>query len=194
VVYEHFGEGDYAVTENNIRYLLGLGTMGAAADQTSIAQMINSYKQTPETYLGFIRAEHFANQAALVQNRLVFYKYPAALAIDNWALNGGWTIYADKIVAAQSGAAIKLHFTAKNIYAVMGVAGSVDKTKPLMVKLLLNDKPVVSGKGKDVNNSQISVSGNRLYSLIQSPTMEEGVLELMTTSPGVEMYTFTFSN
>src|SRR5262249_35582634 len=50
VVYTHFGEGEYDVTENNIRYLLGIKTK-----VTMPATEENPYDryQTAETYFGF---------------------------------------------------------------------------------------------------------------------------------------------
>ncbi|MBI3440378.1 MAG: cytochrome c biogenesis protein DipZ, partial [Proteobacteria bacterium] len=51
VVYTHFGEGEYDVTENNIRFLLGL------KDKTPVKPgAIDNSIQTPETYLGYARS------------------------------------------------------------------------------------------------------------------------------------------
>ena len=57
VVYVHFGEGEYDVTENNIRYLLGMG------GQVTHNKYEENYAttQTPETYLGYHRAERFSS-------------------------------------------------------------------------------------------------------------------------------------
>ena len=59
VVYTHFGEGDYQVTENNIRYLLGLkpAKEGEAAEAPAAA-----VEETPETYLGYERADAYAGK------------------------------------------------------------------------------------------------------------------------------------
>ena len=48
VVYTHFGEGDYDVTENNIRYLLGLQGQGAVVQAEAMSYTAD---QTPETYI-----------------------------------------------------------------------------------------------------------------------------------------------
>ena len=50
VVYTHFGEGDYDVTENNIRYLLGLK---GNADAAQAAEQPFTANQTPGNLFGF---------------------------------------------------------------------------------------------------------------------------------------------
>ena len=54
VVYQHFGEGEYDVTENNIRYLLGIDQ---ARYPRFMATKVIQASLTPETYLGYGRAD-----------------------------------------------------------------------------------------------------------------------------------------
>ena len=61
VVYTHFGEGHYDITENNIRYLLGL--KGPAETDVASNGELSGFGQTPETYLGYARAERFVGGA-----------------------------------------------------------------------------------------------------------------------------------
>jgi hypothetical protein len=173
VVYEHFGEGEYDVTENNIRYLLGLkGPAETASEQNYLSEL------TPETYFGYARAENFSSPEAVMQDKVATYSYPAELAVDHWALNGKWTIYRDKIVAASAGASIKLHFTAKEVYAVMGAS------EPVNVKVIPPGKSSI----------QMMVSHDQLYTVVHLKHADEGTVELIASSPGLEMYTFTFGD
>ena len=183
VVYEHFGEGEYDVTENNIRYLLGL--QGEA--KTTMTTENFSMFETPETYLGFARAAGYAGKEAIVENQRATYHYPDALDTNTWALNGDWIVYADKIVSAKAGAAIKLRFFSSNVYAVMGSAA-----KPVTVKLMLNGEKILDEQGKDVKASAVNVSQHRLYTLVTLKHEGEGVLEMQAMSPGLELFTFTF--
>lgn len=183
VVYVHFGEGEYDVTENNIRYLLGLPMAVAATIEENVALK----SQTPETYLGYKRTKSFASPEKIIKNQPTIYSYPKVLPKDKWALKGNWVIDAEKIVAASAGASIKLNFTSKNVYAVMGAPSN-----KINLKLLLNGELVIEQKGEDVFNSQVIVSNNQLYSLIHSNSQNEGLLELIVMSPGLEIYTFTF--
>ncbi len=184
VVYQHFGEGAYDVTENNIRYLLGLTTMPTPA---AVSKKPPNQRQTPETYLGYARSENFASPESITKNKPASYTYPKRLPKNYWALKGSWTIYPDKIVAASFGSSIKLHFNAKHVYAVMGING-----EPVIIKLTQKDNPVTLDKGQDVMNSQVTVNRHRLYDLINLKKGQTGILEITANSPGLEIYTFTF--
>lgn len=185
VVYEHYGEGKYDVTENNIRYLLGMDSLIAK----NAAEEGYSYRQTPETYLGYARIDRFANQYDIVKNQPVVYHYDENLAENSWSLNGKWIIYPDRIVSAAPNAAIKLNFNAGQIFAVMGV-----RLAPVTVNVLLNGQTVIKDKGSDVIEGKINVKGHQLYSLIDLEKPGKGTLELVAASEGVEIYTFTFGN
>jgi cytochrome c biogenesis protein CcdA/thiol-disulfide isomerase/thioredoxin len=175
VVYEHFGEGDYDVTENNIRYLLGMTGL-----TPSTSEEVYSSEQTPETYLGYDRAERFSSLETISKNKEALYSYPPVLPVGSWALSGKWIIYPDKIVAAEPGAAIKLHFNAGKVYAVMGIANN----QPVLVTLMLN--------GALMN--KIQVKYQQLYTIVELQSPREGETELKAGSKGLEMYTFTFGS
>ena len=104
-------------------------------------------------------------------------------------MQGEWIIYPEKIVAASAGAAIKLHFNAGKVYAVMGV-----EDHKVTVNARLNGEPLTNKKGNDVTNSEVDVTNNQLYFLVSLKQAGEGTLELTATRPGLELYTFTFGN
>jgi cytochrome c biogenesis protein CcdA/thiol-disulfide isomerase/thioredoxin len=185
VVYVHFGEGEYDVTENNIRFLLGMN----AAETTSKGEENYSGDLTPETYLGYHRAERFASPEGMTKDALGFYGYPQTLAADNWALRGSWIISREKIVSVSPHAAIRLYFRARKVYMVMGMTD-----KPVTLMLLLNGKPLLQDAGSDVKDGELEVNGNRLYSIVNMAEGEEGILEVIAQSSGLEVYTFTFGS
>jgi cytochrome c biogenesis protein CcdA/thiol-disulfide isomerase/thioredoxin len=184
VVYRHFGEGEYDVTESNIRYLLGLNTKAVSSTSVEVVSM----NQTPETYLGFARAEHFMSPESMVANHSAYYTFPKELAKNSWALQGNWVISSDKVTSSKTGAAIKIHFNAGNVYIVMGSANGFT----LSAKLLLNGEDVISAKGKDVVNSMVSVNQHTLYHIIEFNASSDGILQVTALTPGLEIYTFTF--
>lgn len=183
VVYQHFGEGEYDATENNIRYLLGI--------TTSVTQNKNeqdySSMLTPKTYLGYGRATNFASPETVVHDQLSTYSYPQELTADHWALKGKWTIYPDKIISGDSGAAIKLHFNARQVYAVMGA------DKAIHAKVVIFTLPVPASGHKETSE-QITILRNQLYTLVSLKQENEGMVELIAMSPGLEIYTFTFGS
>ncbi|MBZ0095889.1 MAG: cytochrome c biogenesis protein DipZ, partial [Sulfuricella sp.] len=142
VVYTHFGEGQYDVTENNIRYLLGLKKGGVTAKAEAPA---GNPDQTPETYLGYARADSFGGDKPVVHETERAYRFPDELAEDEWALNGKWKVDSQKITAAEKGAALRLDFNARKVFLVLGTSTG----KPVRVSIRLNGEAVGPNAGKD---------------------------------------------
>jgi cytochrome c biogenesis protein CcdA/thiol-disulfide isomerase/thioredoxin len=185
VVYTHFGEGEYDVTENNIRALLGVNGK-AKADKESAERF--SFNQTPETYLGYARTENFRSPEGIQQDRATSYTFPGSLPMNSWALNGNWKIGNQQITAQKPEAALRLHFTAKKVYLVLGPTNG----KPVTVTLLLNGKPIENQGGKDVAHSQLVVKEHTLYELVNQDKAKSGLLEIKSNAPGLAAYAFTF--
>ncbi len=173
IVYEKFGEGDYDVTENNIRFLLG---MNEKLPQASPAPF-NPILQTPETYLGYARADSFVNNGQVFSNAAGIYHYPKNLPLNSWALEGDWVITPEKIATSQA-AKIKIHFQAGKVFAVMGQHAG--HAIPVEIRL------------DGVLQNTIQVSDHTLYTLVDLPEPKQGIVELTATEPGLEIYTFTF--
>lgn len=153
VVYQHFGEGKYDITENNIRFLLGL----APASSSGIVQEKIASYITGETYLGSARGKQDT---------------------DTWTINGKWDVSAEKIISANSDATLKLHFTAKKVFAVMGTSNN----KPINVYVRCKDNP----------EKAVAITGHNLYTLCEMQDTVTGILDLRVSEPGLEIYTFTF--
>ncbi len=186
VVYEHFGEGNYDKTENNIRFLLG----EAYSPNTDIVQSPQySYFLTPETYLGYARSDSNAN-TNLVHDQISNYSFPKQLPKNAWALQGGWQVNADKLTSMDSHAALTINFNARTVYIVMGTNNKTAHH----VNVLLNNKPLTTEQGKSVLESQIIVEQDTIYHVLTFPKMTQGVLEIIPKEPGLEVYTFTFGS
>jgi cytochrome c biogenesis protein CcdA/thiol-disulfide isomerase/thioredoxin len=185
VVYTHFGEGRYDVTENNIRYLLGLKDH-ADMNEPLPPRLLG---ETPETYLGYARADRFIAMSDTQKDAVASYKPVNFVPENHWSLGGLWKIEGEKITAANNGSYLRLNFKAKKVFLVMGTANG----QPQRVALKLNGAEV-AGKyaGKDVVKSGITVGGHALYELINQPLPDNSLLELSADGPGIEMYAFTF--
>jgi cytochrome c biogenesis protein CcdA/thiol-disulfide isomerase/thioredoxin len=185
VVYTHFGEGKYNVTENNIRYLLGLKEKG---ETIRVEGPSFALGQTPETYLGYARAENFGGKERVVFDAPGSYRFPASLPDGEWTLSGTWKVEREKIVADKRGAALRLNFKARRVFLVLGTASG----KPVHVSLKLNGEAVGNNAGKDAPAGAVTVDRNTLYELIDQKTPKNGLLEIETDAPGLEAYAFTF--
>jgi len=184
IVYTHFGEGEYDVTENNIRYLLGINELTTTK---TLGQPITT-NATQETYLGYSRAKNFSSQQTVTNDQSSVYSFPKKISQDEWALQGNWKIMPDRIISEQNNAAIEINFHARKVYIVMG--NTTNKT--IKVDLLLNGKKILDKKGKDVINSSIDVNKYSLYEAIALDQPANGILQVISSSPGLEVYTFTF--
>ncbi|MFH1495316.1 MAG: cytochrome c biogenesis protein DipZ [Pseudomonadota bacterium] len=187
VVYTHFGEGKYAVTENNIRYLLGLNSKAEVTQAEAPAFMPG---QTPETYLGHDRAENFASLEKVIPDAESDFHFPASLAQNAWALNGKWKVEAERIVAGEKSAALRLAFKARKVFLVLGTSSG----KPAHVTVRLNGAAIGHDAGKDAPGGVVRVERNTLYELIDQKTPKNGLLEIQSDSPGLEAYAFTFGS
>lgn len=183
IVYQHFGEGEYAITENNIRYLLGLNKMTETSASENNSFFID---QTLETYLGSARADRFMSPEPIKNSEPAVYTFPESLPKHDWALQGEWIIDRDKIISYGQNAMIKIHFYASDVYAVMGNATN----KPIKVNVLFNDKPL-NQQDSDAHNHIVTVDKHALYHVLHFKEPTEGYLQL-TADSGLEMYTFTF--
>ena len=162
VVYSHFGEGEYGVTENNIRYLLGLNKITNAPKNKNIVSKVH---QTHETYLGDSRAANFSRDSE-------------SLEPNHWALIGKWRIESERIISEEQGAKLLLNFTARKVFLVMGSATQ----KPIDLSIKLNNKTL----------DKITINQHKLYTLVVQDKAKQGLLEITTNAPGLEAYAFTF--
>jgi cytochrome c biogenesis protein CcdA/thiol-disulfide isomerase/thioredoxin len=186
VRYAAAGEGDYAQTETAIRALLAEAGHGVGAMSHPSGVIVPSEVATPETYLGTNRAQGWHDGP---HEGTHFYGATAApqLALNEFAYSGSWNIAAQPATAL-SGAGIDARFKAKNVYLVL----SSQAEQPRTVQVLLDGRPIsAKDAGADVHGGQVTVRGQRLYSLVSLPADEERRLSLRF-SPGVSGYAFTF--
>lgn len=186
VVYTHFGEGHYEVTENAIRYLLGIKTPVKATE----APPPFKAGQTPETYLGLERTERFGGKEDGPDTVATRYQLPDTLDSDHWALGGDWKAGRQSITSTRPGSVLRLHFTARKVFLVLGTASG----HPARVSLTLNGFPVGANAGHDAPDGTLLVKRHALYELIDQKAIRSGVLDIRTDTPGLEAYAFTFGS
>lgn len=107
--YHHFGEGDYAESERVIQQLLReAGAKNVAgglieADAKGVQQAPDMNEvQSPETYLGFQRAENFVTTGTLASNQVANYPAAGKLALNNWTLEGQWNVGGQQATLGQA--------------------------------------------------------------------------------------------
>jgi len=194
----HFGEGKYARSERTIRNLLteagvknlpdplddaaGVG-VSAASDSANVA--------SPETYLGFERAENFQSPGSFARNAVKDYQLPARLSLNQWAFGGRWKVSGERSALEAAPGRIMFRFRARDLHLVLG--SGADR-KPVRFKVLLDGKPPGGDHGMDVDAQGAgTVREQRLYQLIrQKGAVEEHEFTIEFLDPHVEAYSFTF--
>ena len=186
VRYAHFGEGAYEETDAAIRALLAeagaerLGAPARARVETASRELA-----TPETYLGFERAERFL--PTLPRPGTGTYPGVAELPPVHFALRGTWNVGGESATAVR-GAAIQARVTARKVFLVL----SSEDGRPRAVDVLLDGRPVSArAAGADVRGGRVTVREERLYRLLALPEVRDSELTLRFP-PGVTGYAFTF--
>ena len=195
----HFGEGQYAESEATIRQLLseagntdlppaGIEPAGGAGVQAP-ADM--AHVQSPETYVGYRRAENFSSDGGFAQDRPKDYVAPDTLALNHWALAGPWLVDPEKAMLRAAPGKIEFRFFARDLHLVLGPARD---GKPVRFRVLLDDAAPVTSHGMDVDaDGQGVITEQRLYQLIrQSGEVREHVFSIEFLDRGVQAYSFTF--
>jgi cytochrome c biogenesis protein CcdA/thiol-disulfide isomerase/thioredoxin len=195
----HFGEGNYDESEETIRKLLteaGNGNlpppgMGAAPLLGVQAPPDEAHDQSPETYVGYRRAENFASPGGVAQDQAHTYSAPAALKLNQWALSGSWFIDPEKAVLGAAPGKIQFRFYARDLHLVLGPSKD---GKPVHFRVTLDGAAPAVNHGADTDSSGAGViEGQRLYQLIrQSGAVGEHVFAIEFLDPGVQAYSFTF--
>lgn len=124
-----FGEGDYDTTEQLIRRLLvdanpGVRLPGATQSPDTTPRS----RLTPETYLGTGKADFYGGDGEYRAGTATF-GFPGQLANDRFALQGRWTLDDQGATAVNDDAAIRLNYTAKDVYVVVGGTGAITVTR-----------------------------------------------------------------
>jgi cytochrome c biogenesis protein CcdA/thiol-disulfide isomerase/thioredoxin len=163
----HYGEGEYSRTENEVRELLDMKGTVSGDDSTGVDAL------TPETYLGYERAERFQG-GSFALGREASYNGPRHLAADEWSYAGRWTVGEESAVAGD-GAQIYLHFRAQRVFIVAG--------------------PPPRGNGTITGalaggSKRVAVDGYRLYTVRDGDRADQ--MLRLDVSPGVKVYSFTF--
>jgi cytochrome c biogenesis protein CcdA/thiol-disulfide isomerase/thioredoxin len=195
----HFGEGNYDESEQIIRNLLsqaGQGElpppgMGSAKAVGVQAPPDEAHDQSPETYVGYRRAENFTSPGGFAQDTAHTYSAPATLKLNHWALRGSWNVDPEKAVLGASGGKIEFRFYARDLHVVLGPGSD---GKPVRFRVTLDGVPPAASHGADTDSSGAgTIDGQRLYQLIrQSGDVGEHVFSIEFLDPGVQAYSFTF--
>jgi thiol-disulfide isomerase/thioredoxin len=195
--YHHFGEDDYGEIERVIQKLLkengatGVDTGLASVSPDGIEAAHSRDIQSPETYIGYRQAEHFASPGGFAKDSRKTYSPPARPALNQWGLSGSWKVGEESAVPQEAGGKIVFRFHARDLHLVLG---PTKDGRPVRFKVTLNGMTPGDNCGSDATPEGTGeVREPRLYQLIrQKGPIEDRILEIEFLDPGVHALDFTF--
>lgn len=196
--HHQFGEGGYEEAERAIQQLLteagrpdvprelvSFDPQGAekAADWANV--------QSPETYVGYERAESFASPGDAVRDRAHGYTAPSRLALNEWALVGNWTIGPEAASLNAANGRIVYRFHARDVNLIMGPGA---RGAPVRFRVRIDGEPPGVAHGVDADaQGNGTVTAPRMYQLIRQPApIVDRAFDIEFLDPGVQTFDFTF--
>ena len=195
--YHHFGEGEYEKSERVIQELLREG--GAAGPNADFVRINaagaeappSNDVRSPETYVGYARAENFASPERIARGSRKTYSPPAKAALNQWGLGGSWNTGAESGTLESAPGKIVFRFHARDLHMVLGPAKN---GTPVRFKVKLNGTAPGDDHGSDSGaDGAGEVRQPRMYQLIrQKGSINDATFEIEFLDPGVEAFSFTF--
>ena len=195
--HHYFGEGDYAESEKVIQQLLaeaGKGNLPAKVVSVSAtgaeAASDEADVKSPETYIGYTRAENFASPGGAVSDAAHDYSV-ADLKLNDWGLAGAWTVGGQYATLDKKDGAISYRFHARDLHLVLGPGAD---GAPVHFRVTIDGAAPGESHGADVDaNGEGVVTENRLYQLVrQTGPIVDRTFTIEFLDPDVQAYAFTF--
>ena len=195
--HHQFGEGDYEKLEAIIRQLLAeagqkLPESEVVAVEGREAEAAADWKnlKTPETYVGYSRADGFSSPGGKAPNRSKVYQAPELLKLNQWALVGNWTLR-QEFAISQANGRIAYRFHARDLHMVMGPATA---GTPVRFRVSIDGKPPGDSHGVDVDAAgNGTIDQSRMYQLIrQTGPIADRLFEIEFLESQAQVFSFTF--
>ncbi|MCX8996237.1 cytochrome c biogenesis protein DipZ [Rhizobiaceae bacterium BDR2-2] len=197
VRHHHFGEGEYEQSERVIQQLLAeAGRPDVAEDIVAVnatgaeAASNEAEVQSPETYIGYLRAQNFLGADGMVNDAAHVYTAETPRR-NEWGLTGSWVVGPEKAALSQGEGSLYYRFHARDLHLVLGPGSD---GKPVRFKVTIDGKPPGEDHGVDTDaEGNGTVTEQRLYQLVrQSGPVADRTFEIRFLDPGLEAYAFTF--
>jgi thiol-disulfide isomerase/thioredoxin len=196
--HQHFGEGEYGESERVIRGLLKQNGAGALNGSTASVsgegvEAAASWgdAQSPETYVGYNRAELFASPEPVAHDTPTTYSPPPRPSLNQWGLSGSWNVGAESAALQAATGKIVFRFHSRDLHLVLAPAMN---GRPARFQVKLDGTAPGDNCGTDsAPRGAGEVRDARLYQLIrQKGRVEDRTFEIEFLDPGVRAVVFTF--
>jgi thiol-disulfide isomerase/thioredoxin len=196
--HHHFGEGDYAKSEQVIRHLLmDAGVADLPPDPVPVevraieASSDWHHVRSGETYLGYARSDGFASPEGTAVDEPRRYTLPQRLSLNQWALAGEWTVAREDARSNEPNCRIAYRFHARDVNLILTPRSNGAAAR---FRVLLDGQPPGDARGIDVDAEGNGViTDTRLYQLIrQGERITDREFQIELVDPGSAALCFTF--
>ena len=195
--FHHFGEGEYVECERVIQELLKEnGTTGLDGSTVSVSAggveaAPGGDVQSPETYVGYHRAERFASPERLAHGSPKTYSPPARPSLNQWGLSGSWSVGAESAVVQAASGKTVMRFHSRDLHMVLS---PTKNGEPVRFRVKLEGTGLGDYCGVDsAPDGTGTVREPRLYQLIrQQGSIADRTFEIEFLDPGAQAFVFTF--
>jgi hypothetical protein len=193
----HFGEGRYEGSERVIQQLLvEAGSNGVDREPVSVdpggLEVSADFDTlgTPETYVGYARAENLVTSGGVLPDGPRTYDGPPSLEVSQWSLSGNWTVGRQATTVNEPGGRITFRFHARDLNLVLGPSESGQ----VRFQVLIDGESPGPAHGVDVDDEgNGTVTESRCYQLIRQPGgVSDRTFEITLLDAGAQAYVFTF--
>ena len=196
--HHQFGEGDYERSEIVVQQLLaeagvqGIGHESAEVEGVGIEAAPDwTDLKSPESYVGYDRAENFASPGGEARDKSHVYAGPSTLKLNHWALSGDWTAKKQFALLNSPNGRIAYRFHARDLHIIMGPSAPGTTVR---FRVTIDGQPPGVTHGVDVDGQgNGTVTQQRLYQLIrQRQPIVDRQFEIEFLDSGIETFDFTF--
>jgi thiol-disulfide isomerase/thioredoxin len=196
--HHNFGEGDYDTSERAIRQLLtdagavDLPDYPVPVDPRGIEVPADWHNvRSGETYLGVARSQGFVSPGVLSIGEPRAYTTPSCLRVNEWALEGNWTLEPEDAVCNEAGGRITHRFHARDLHLILSPPAARTSAR---FRVRLDGAAPGDAHGLDVDGEGNGVvTEPRLHQLVrQHGRIADRQFEIEFLDPGAAALCFTF--
>jgi hypothetical protein len=155
----------------------------AAADASDV--------RSPETYIGYSHAAHFASPGGIKQDEEHLYTAPSEPQLNQWWFAGKWVEHAQVAVLRSAGGKVAFRFHARDLHLVLGPRPDGE---PVRFRVTIDGQAPGADHGVDTDTQGNGVVTDlRLYQLVrQEGPIADHTFEIEFLDSGVQAFSFTF--
>ncbi len=147
--------------------------------------------RSPETYVGYARAENFASPERMAPESRKTYSASTTLALNHWGLGGSRNAGAERCTLQAAPGKLMFRFHSRDLHMVLGPAKNGAAVR---FKVKLNGSAPGDDHGSDSDADGMGeVRQQRMYQLVrQNGPIKDVTFEIEFLDRGVEVFSFTF--